>query len=538
MARAQTIRRLVAPCLVAMCLVGTLADAAGGMEEYRAIDGSGNSYLSPDRGAAGTHLTRLAGHAYADLMSSPAGPHRPSAREISNEVAAETDVVLNHARATDYLWVWGQFLDHDLDLTPGAEPAESFPIPVPPGDPHFDPGGSGTQVIGLTRSVYDTQTGHVRTNPRRQLNMITSWIDASNVYGSDAVRADALRRHGGDGLLKTSSVDLLPFNTAGLDNAGGPSSALFLAGDVRANEQVGLTALHTLWVREHNRVARGIRRRKPRLDGEEIYQRARAWVGGLLQSITYNEFLPVLLGRHSMPEYSGWRAQVRADVAQEFSTAAYRFGHSMVSPVLLRLDASGAPIAAGHLTLTGAFFAPHEITANGIGSVLRGLAAQQARAVDTMVVDELRNFLFGPPGAGGFDLASLNIQRGRDHGLESFNRTRALFGLRPYREFWEITSDEDLAERLETLYGDIDDIDLWVGGLAEDHLDESLMGPTFHTIVADQFIRLRDGDRFYYEKIYHGRQLREMRRTTLADVIRRNSNVGYELPDNVFRLPR
>ena len=133
---------------------------------------------------------------------------------------------------------------------------------------------------------------------------------------------------------------------------------------------------------------------------------------------------------------------------------------------------------------------------------------------------------------------SLNIQRGRDHGLESFNRTRALFGLRPYREFYEITSDEDLAERLERLYGDVDDIDLWVGGLAEDHVDGALLGPTFYTIVSDQFIRLRDGDRFYYEKMYRGRELREMKRTTLADVIRRNTGIGHELPDDVFRMPR
>lgn len=533
-----SVSRMTAPCLLAVGLLGSLAEPAGSMEEYRAINGSGNSYLKPERGAAGTHLMRLAGHAYADLVSQPAGPGRPSAREISNEAAQQTRVALNHARGTDFVWLWGQFLDHDIDLSPEMSPKEPFPIEVPAGDPHFDPAGTGTQVIGLNRTVYDTATGHARNNPRRQKNMITSWIDASNVYGSSRSRADALRRHGGDGLLKISAGDLLPFNTDGLANAGGPGPSLFLAGDVRANEQAGLTAMHTLWVREHNRVAAEIRARKPRLSGDEIYERARAWVGGLMQSITYNEFLPVLLGRHGIPEYRGWDAEVDGSVAQEFSTAAYRFGHSMVSPLLLRLDASGAPIAAGHLTLAAAFFAPHEISAHGIDSILRGVAAQQASEVDLMVIDELRNFLFGPPGAGGLDLVSLNIQRGRDHGLESFNRTRALFGLRPYREFYEITSDEDLAERLERLSGDVDDIDLWVGGLAEDHVDGALLGPTFYTIVSDQFIRLRDGDRFYYERMYRGRELREMKRTTLADVIRRNTAIGHELPDDVFRLSR
>lgn len=231
------------PCLLAVSMVGTVADSAGGMEEYRAIDGSGNSYLKPDRGAAGTYLMRLAGHAYADLMSEPSGPDRPSAREISNEVAQQTKLALNHARGTDYMWLWGQFLDHDIDLSPEMGPKEPFPIKVPVGDPHFDPARTGTQVIGLNRSIYDTGTGQTRNNPRRQTNMITAWIDASNVYGSSRSRADALRRHNGDGLLKTSAGDLFPFNTAGLDNAGGPGPALFLAGDVRANEQVGLTAL-------------------------------------------------------------------------------------------------------------------------------------------------------------------------------------------------------------------------------------------------------------------------------------------------------
>ena len=531
-------RRLAVAWLLALSMLGSLVEPAGSMEEYRAINGSGNSHLKPDRGAAGTHLMRLAGHAYADLISEPAGPSRPSAREISNEIAQQTRVALNHARGTDYVWLWGQFLDHDIDLSPEMSPKEPFPIQVPAGDPHFDPAGTGTQVIGLDRTAYDPATGHTRNNPRRQMNMITSWIDASNVYGSSRSRADALRLHDGDGLLKTSAGNLLPFNTAGLANAGGSAPSLFLAGDVRANEQVGLTAMHTLWVREHNRLAAEIRARKPRLSGDEIYERARAWVGGLMQSITYNEFLPVLLGRHSLPAYQGWNVQVDGSVAQEFSTAAYRFGHSMVSPLLLRLDSSGAPIAAGHLTLAAAFFAPHEISAHGIDSILRGIAAQQASEIDSMVIDELRNFLFGPPGAGGLDLASLNIQRGRDHGLESFNRTRALFGLRPYREFYEITSDEDLAERLENVYGDVDSIDLWVGGLAEDHVDGALLGPTFYAIVSDQFVRLRDGDRFYYEKMYRGRNLREMKRTTLADVIRRNTGVGGELPDDVFRMRR
>src|SRR5690606_25022548 len=145
-----------------------------------------------------------------------------------------------------------------------------------------------------------------------------------------------------------------------------------------------------------------------------------------------------------------------------------------------------------------AFFNPSEVEAHGIESILRGATVNLAQEIDTEVVNDVRNFLFGPPGAGGFDLASLNIQRGRDHGLADYNATRVALGLDAVESFSDITSDPDVAARLEQLYGTVDNIDLWVGGLAEDHLPGSSMGETFSFIIIDQFQRLRDGDRFWY----------------------------------------
>lgn len=139
------------------------------------------------------------------------------------------------------------------------------------------------------------------------MNQITHFIDASNVYGSDDVRAAALRTNDGTGRLLVSAGDLLPFNSPGLPNAGGTGPELFLAGDVRANEQVGLTAMHALFVREHNRLAAEIAGSSPELTGEEIYQEARRFVGALMQSITYNEFLPALLGANALTPYRGYR---------------------------------------------------------------------------------------------------------------------------------------------------------------------------------------------------------------------------------------
>ncbi len=212
--------------------------------------------------------------------------------------------------------------------------------------------------MSFNRSFYDAPTGTDAGNPRQQVNEITAWIDASNVYGSDAERAMALRTLDGTGRLKTSAGNLLPFNTQGLSNAGGDSDSLFLAGDVRANEQVGLTAMHTLFVREHNRQARLIARANPALSGDQIYLRARRIVGAEMQVITYREYLPALLGGAALPPYSGYRPALDASISNLFSTGPYRYGHSALSPTLLRLDAQGNEIPEGNLALREAFFAP------------------------------------------------------------------------------------------------------------------------------------------------------------------------------------
>ncbi|CAM2065012.1 Heme peroxidase [Sulfidibacter corallicola] len=505
---------------------------------FRSYDGTGNNPNAPAMGAAETQLYRLMAPAYSDGISAMAGEDRPGPRAISNAVCAQSDSVPNPVGASDYLWQWGQFLDHDIDLTDGADPPEPAEIPIPTGDPFFDPTGTGTAVMSFNRSIYDASTGQDSANPRQQKNEITAWIDASNVYGSDEERAHGLRTNDGTGKLETSAGDLLPFNTEGLPNAGGSSPNLFLAGDVRANEQAGLAAMHTLFVREHNRLAEEIRTRNPELSGEEVYQRARRLVGAMMQAITYREFLPVLLGEHGPRPYQGYRPDVNAAIANCFSTAAYRFGHSALNATVLRLDAAGEEIAEGHLSLRNAFFAPQRLTdEGGIEPILRGLAKQACQNIDTFVIDDVRNFLFGPPGAGGFDLASLNIQRGRDHGLPSYNDARRAMNLAPAQSFADITQDAERQARLAAVYDDVEQVDVWVGGLAEDQLPGALLGPLFATVIRDQFEALRDGDRYWYTRVLDRNERRLVENSRLSDIIRRNTDIGDELQRNVFRVP-
>lgn len=495
--------------------------------EFASIDGTGNNLEHPAWGSAGVPFERWVGADYADDTSEPAGDDRISAREVSNIVNATTGDVENADGLSDLTWLFGQFIDHDITLTEGGTD-EAFDIEVPTSDPFFDPFGTGEATIDLERSGYSEDGDY-----REQSNQISAFIDGSVIYGSDQERADALRLFEG-GLLKTSVGDLLPFNEAGLDNAGGTSDSLFLAGDIRANENAALTAMHTVWVREHNRVAQRIARDNPSLNDEEIYQLARQFVSAELQAITYNEFLPALLGEEAVGEYAGYDSSVNPNLSNVFSTAAYRFGHTMLSSELLRLNADGSVAEEGNLSLQDAFFNVSALTDHGIDSLLLGASVNTAQEVDTELVDDVRNFLFGPPGSGGFDLAALNIQRGRDHGIGDYNQVRLDMGLAAVTDFSEISSDPDVQARLEDAYGSVDSVDAWVGMLAEDHVEGSTLGVTAGAIIAEQFRAIRDGDRFFYENVFSGRQLRDLNNTTLASVIERNTDVDFARDQNVF----
>jgi len=513
-------------CVLTLSLTGALALAAQTAvaqparfpADVRSLDGSGNNTAHPDWGRARTSLLRRTPVAYADGVEAPAGDGRESARAISNAVAAADRPRPNARGASDFVWQWGQFLDHDLDLVL-TNTSEPFNIDVPLGDPQFDPTRTGTQVIPLSRSLSVPVAG-----VRQQVNAITAYIDASQVYGSDEETALALRVPDGSGRLKTSAGGLLPMD----------ASASFVAGDIRVNEQVGLISMQTLFVREHNFWADRIRQDHPELTGEEIYQQARAIVGAEIQAISYNEFLPVLLGRNAIRPYRGYRPQVNPGIENVFAAAAYRLGHSMLSATLLRLGPNGRAVAQGNIALADAFFNPLAVRQIGIDPYLRGMAAQRAQELDNQVVDAVRNFLFGQPGAGGFDLASLNIQRGRDHGLPGYNQVRAAYGLPRVTSFAGISSDPAVQAKLAAVYTSPDDVDVWVGGLAENHVPDAMVGPTFSAILRDQFERLRDGDRFWYEGYLPQDMVRMVRDQTLARIIRRNTAIGNELQPNVF----
>ena len=504
------------------------------------VTGVGNNAAHPEWGSVGVKLLRRAASAYADGRSAPAGATRPNARAISNALNTQLASAENNRGLSDFIYVFGQFLDHDITLTTPTS-GESMPIAIPAGDSSFDPTGSGTKQMPFTRSNFDPATGS--SNQRQQVTSVTAFIDGSQVYGSDPTRAAALRTLSG-GKMRTSEGNMLPFNTDGFPNENGAhvveDTKLFLGGDVRANENVELTSLQTLFLREHNRQATAIAASNPSLTDEQIYQKARRIVIGELQAITYNEFLPAMLGARALPRYRGYRPRVNPGIANEFSSAAYRVGHSMLDGEIGRLNDDGSETPQGPIELRNAFFNPtvfDPTLPNHQGDIdpfMKAAASGNMQEIDLKVVDDVRNFLFGPPGSGGFDLAAMNIQRGRDHGLADYNTVRAAYGLRRVTSFAQISSNSDTAAALEAAYGSVSNIDLWVGGLAEDHVRGGSLGPVFTRIVADQFARLRDGDRFYYENSLRGRELSQVRRTTLSKVLRENTALTT-VQRNAFR---
>ena len=511
-------------------------------QTVRTIDGTLNNALHPEWGAEGSELFRLTSPSFSDGISAMTGDDRPNPRLISNRLFSQPENIFDDNRLSDFIWVFGQFIDHEIILVDNDHD-EPLAITIPEDDEVFIPGGV---PIFMFRSLALEGTGTSLDNVRTYRNDLTAYIDASAVYGSSVSRANWLRSYE-DGKLKVSQGDLLPWNTITgefndatdprapfMDDAVGIGPKHFIAGDVRANENPLLATIHTLFVREHNRLATEIAAENPDFNDEEIYQAARRKVGAYLQSIVYNEWLPAM-GVNVAP-YGGYREEVNAQISNVFSAAAFRMGHTLINSNIMRLDAEGQTIASGDITLRDAFFNPVVIPlVGGIEPYVRGMAAQVQQELDCKVIDDVRNFLFGLPGQGGLDLAAININRGRERGLGDYNTIREDIGLPRLQSLSEISSNvEDIAV-LEDLYGSVDRLDAWVGMLAEDHMPSAMFGNTIMAIMADQFQRLRDGDKFFYlnDTALSEEDKVEITNTTFRDIIMRNTGIDV-MQDNVF----
>lgn len=524
--------KIISAITIAMVVAGQ-----GFAQNNRSLDGYGNNLINAEWGSVGTNQLHPGAVGFADGIAEPAGQDWPSPRFISNSLFMQNTMANDPRNLSAYCWVWGQFIDHDITLV-NDHPSEGLAISVPLGDVFFDPTGTGNVTMPIFRSGYDPASGTGTDNPRQFVNSITAFIDASAVYGPEEERAAWLRTFS-EGKLKVSTGNLLPWNTttgeygASVDPTA-PEMAMplpfvqkwFVAGDIRANENPFLTGMHTIFVREHNRLCEELKASQPNWTDEQLYQHARKLVGGQLQAIVYEEWLPTM--GLEVPAYNGYDQSINPGILNVFSAAAYRYGHTTINSILLRMDNDGNYLPQGDILLRDAFFNPSATySIGGIEPYLIGMATVVQQDFDCKVVDDLRNFLFGAPGAGGLDLTAINIARGRERGLPGYNTVRAEFGLDPVPGFSQMSADPLMKQTLEFIYGDINKIDPWVGMLAENHMPDALFGETAMTIIERQFLALRDGDRFYYENdpAISTTEKQWIKDTRLSEVIRRNSPI-------------
>ncbi|KAK3239360.1 hypothetical protein CYMTET_50709 [Cymbomonas tetramitiformis] len=520
---------------------------------------------------AGGELTRRVPAAYSYGTSDITGNGTLSgARKISCSLKLYEEFQSTR-RGTSLSTYLGQFFSHDISRSDAEGcghglPGEEAPIPVPVCDEWFDADCLGNLTLPFTRSAYSNRTEEGAR--REQLSCVTAFLDGSAVYGSEYERARALR-YFRDGKFRMSQDDLLPLHTyllpltqppASLDTAAlactppgahvasevkGRSAGafvneaetderLFEAGDVRANVNPGVLALHTLFVRNHNRFAREIKQENPGWSDSQLFTEARRWNIAQMQAVFFYEYVPSL--GLTLDAYTEYNPEVDASIDNFFSTVAFRYGHSEVSEVYRRVDDAGVEILSGHLLLFNTYYSPSRAMSEGIDPLLRGLATSQKHEVDVHFSAAVHHYLNNHNGLGGEDLLARSIQRGRDHGIPDYNSCREALGLGRFRAFEQITAREYLVAQLKEAYNnDINSVDAIVGGLAEDHVYGSDLGELFYHSLKDQFTRLRDGDRLFFESAgaFTSEQLTSLWSTRIRDLIFLNTEV-HCLPQNVL----
>ena len=330
---------------------------------------------------------------------------------------------------------------------------------------------------------------------------------------------------------------------------GDVASGCFLSGDIRVNEQTALTVLHTIWMREHNRIAAELQTINPHWSPDKTFKVTREIVAAEIQKITYKDYLPKIMGQQTfdklLADYSGYDPQLDPSVPNAFAAAAYRFGHSQIRPEFDRLDESYQPLPSGPLPLVEMFFNPAQYkNSGGTDPIVRGLLATSARKTDEFLSSVLTQQLFAPsPSSTGMDLASLNIQRGRDHGLAPYLTWNRWAARNDTCGILSEIRDTVTFMRLLEAYGSLETVDLWVGGLAEARVPGGLVGATFACIFAQTFGAIRNGDRFFYENVldinnpdafFTVEQRDEIEKTSLSRVICDNADNIQQIQADAF----
>jgi len=542
--------------------------------KYRTADGSCNNAQDGRLGKTNTVFNRLELPDYSDgvlaLRRDTFGNDLPSPRLVSTEWTKISENLPDN-RFTTMLMAMGQFIDHDLAHSPVFVKINNEEIDCCPSN-RFNPLQSNSSVcatIGIpsndkffSGSNRKTCMNFVRTMTgcpldcsiryREQINQVSHFLDLSQVYGSTEEEVENLRTKRGGRMRTGPGPDgpLLP-DEDGKKKDECKVGVCMKAGDSRVNEVPNLSLLHTIFMREHNRIAENIARSEGGGD-EQIFQETRRVLIAKYQHIVYNEWLPVVLGQQYMNRYglktlgdgysNSYKSNIDPRITNEFATAAFRFGHTLI-PGILKVFASVSSQLDPNMNLQSTFDKPQLLRLSGmIDGLVRGMTRTNSQRVDATFPEDITNNLFDV-GKKGMDLIALNIQRGRDHGLAGYTKYRELCGLGRANNFNDLRNqmDQFKIDDLRRIYTNVDDIDLFVGMLSERPQNDSILGVTALCIIGDQFSRLRQGDRYFYDLAnspgsFSSSELEKIRESSFARILCDNSNVG-DMQPLAFQVP-
>uniref|UniRef100_A0A4Y0BVL3 Uncharacterized protein n=1 Tax=Anopheles funestus TaxID=62324 RepID=A0A4Y0BVL3_ANOFN len=436
-----------------------------------------------------------------------------------------------------------------------------MPLEVPTDDPvlpHED-----IQCMSMLRTKttleYPCATNY---GTAEQLSSVTAFLDLSIVYGNNREQTAGLRQHRGGlmAVVHRHGQDWPPHNpnASRLCQMREATDVCYLTGDLRSNQSPHLAILQLAHLLEHNRLASELSMLNPCWDDERLFQEARRINVGKYQSIVYNDWLPIYLGRENMLKQGLLHTVAGADgyvrdynpledptVSNAFGTAAFRYFHNMIVGQLdLYNESANHRKRNGSIRLSDWLRRPGVLEERNNRELLtRGMTAQPHDSANDQLTPEAKHFLFRNAHRYGADLKAIDIHRARDHGLASYNDYRERCGQERATRWEDLYASipRGTVERLARWYDTVDDVELAVAGALETHHPGATVGPTFLCILLDQFQRTRTGDRFFFENgADHGfdaDQLREVRKATIARLLCDNTEGLARMQHNAFLLP-